>query len=206
MADEVSIGHLVKQILVIRGHKVMLDSDLAKLYDVETGQFNRSVRRNLNRFPSDFMFQLTEKEAENLKCHLGISSSSVRKHGGRRSLPLAFTEQGVAMLSSVLRGENAALVNIEIMRAFVKLREFLLSNHELARKLNALESKYDARFREVFDAIRGLMVTGEPTRRKIGLSRPKIRIAETVHWLSGAKEGGDAAIMRRAFRCGTDEL
>jgi len=151
----------------------MLDSDLAELYGVETKTLNRSVRRNAIRFPEDFMFQLTETEGEFLRCQIGTSKYDPEKEtrGGRRYLPLVFTEQGVAMLSSVLKSEEAALVNIEIMRAFVKLRAFLLTNQELARKLAALETKYDAQFKSVFDAIRELMTPAAPQQRKIGICR-----------------------------------
>lgn len=126
----------------------MIDSDLAELYEVKTGALNRAVQRNIFRFPSDFMFQLTKTEADNLQCQIGIANM-------RRFLPYAFTEQGVAMLSSVLKSEKASLVNIEIMRSFVKLREILLSNQDLAQKLKYLEKKYDVQFKAVFDAIRG---------------------------------------------------
>jgi hypothetical protein len=131
----------------------MLDADLADLYGVETGALTRAVRRNANRFPVDFMFQLTSREFEDLRCQTGISS----KWGGRRYAPYAFTEQGVAMLSSVLRSKRAVLANIEIMRAFVHLRQMLASHADLARKLADLEKKYDAQFKIVFDAIRKLM-------------------------------------------------
>lgn len=152
-------------ILLIRGEKVMLDADLARLYRVETGALTRAVRRNLVRFPPDFMFQLTTEEYENLKCQFGISS----RWGGRRHPPYAFSEQGVAMLSSVLRSPRAVAVNVEIMRAFVRLRKMLASHEDLARKLAALESKYDAQFRVVFDAIRQLMAPPpEPPRTRIG--------------------------------------
>lgn len=158
----------IPKISFIRGYRVMLDSDLAKLYGVETKALNRAVRRNEIRFPKDFMFQLTEIEEESLRRQIG-TSNSVMGRGGRRYLPLVFTEQGVAMLSSVLKSEKAAIVNIEVMRAFVRLREFLLTNQELARKLYELESKYDTRFREVFDAIRNLMTPTIGMKRKIGI-------------------------------------
>ncbi len=159
---------------MIRGHKVMLDADLADLYGVSVGRLNESVKRNRDRFPGDFMFQLSEAEFQNLKAHLSnlnlksqiaISSSG---WGGRRHPPYAFTEQGVAMLSSVLRSKRAVQVNIEIMRAFVRLRQILASNTQLARKLEALEKKYDAQFKVVFDAMRQLTTTPEPGKRKIG--------------------------------------
>jgi ORF6N domain len=176
----VPVQRIERAILSIRGEKVMLDSDLAELYGVETGALNRAVKRNLGRFPDDFMFQLTPKEVEILKCQIGISSSG---HGGRRrSLPYAFTEQGVAMLSSVLNSERAVAVNIGIMRAFVRLRQMLASNAELARKLEAMEKKYDRQFKVVFDAIRRLMSPPEPKRREIGFhvkyddDKPKARM------------------------------
>jgi len=155
-------------IYLIRGHKVMLDNELADLYGVETKALNRAVKRNLERFPEDFMFQLTPEEAENLRCHFGTSSSD---WGGRRYLHYAFTEQGVAMLSSVLKSRRAALVNVAIMRAFVKLRQMLASHRGLARQLEALEKKYDVQFRVVFDAIRELMRPSPPSRKQIGFKR-----------------------------------
>ena len=142
-----------RRILQVRRQKVMIDADLAELYDVETKVLNQSVRRNLSRFPADFMFLLTKQEFRNLRFHFGTSS----RWGGRRYIPMAFTEQGVAMLSSVLRSERAVQVNIAIMRAFVKLREILSSHRDLASRLNKMEKKYDARFKVVFDAIRELM-------------------------------------------------
>lgn len=153
-------------IYLVRGHKVMLDEDLARLYDVETRILTRAVRRNADRFPPDFMFQPSDQEVANLRSQIGISSSS---YGGRRYRPLVFTEQGIAMLSTVLRSKKAVRVNIEIMRAFVKLRAFISSNQELARKLAELEQRYDRQFKVVFDAIRGLMSpTGPPKQRRIG--------------------------------------
>ena len=148
----------------------MLDRDLAHLYEVATKTLNRAVKRNLQRFPLDFMFQLTEEEAEILRYQIGTSSL---RHGGRRYLPYVFTEQGVAMLSSVLNSERAISVNIEIMRAFVKLRQLLVSNTELARRLDELESKYDKQFKIVFDAIRRLMATPTRDRKEIGFLRDR---------------------------------
>jgi hypothetical protein len=155
-------------ILRIRGEKVMLDADLAVMYQVTTGALIQAVKRNRHRFPADFMFQLTGQEVTDLKSQSVISSSW---GGRRRSRPYAFTEQGVAMLSSVLRSKRAVLVNIEIMRAFVKLRRLLATHVELARKLDALEKKYDAQFRVVFDAIRELMRPPEPKKRPIGFRK-----------------------------------
>lgn len=151
-------------IVIVRGQRVMLDAELAALYGVDTKVLNQAVKRNIERFPDDFMFQLTKDEAGNLKSQLGDSVGS----GGRRYLPYAFTEQGVAMLSSVLRSARAVQVNVEIMRAFVRLRQMLQANTELARKLAALERKYDAQFRIVFDAIRDLMGPPVRSRRRIG--------------------------------------
>lgn len=160
----IPIERITRSILLIRGQKVMLDADLANLYDVDTGALNRAVKRNPGRFPDDFMFQLSLEEAERLRCQFGIS-----KKGGRRYRPHAFTEQGVAMLSSVLRSERAVRVNIEIVRAFVQLRQMLSSHADLAHKLAALEEKYDAQFKVVFDAIRELTAPPEPPRkRRIG--------------------------------------
>ncbi|MCK6440459.1 MAG: ORF6N domain-containing protein [Planctomycetes bacterium] len=144
---------------------MLLDADLAELYGVDVKQVIRSVKRNLDRFPEEFMFQLTKEEFENLRYQFGTSSS----WGGRRYRPYAFTEQGVAMLSSVLRSPRAVAVNIEIMRAFVRLREMIASHKELAAKLAALERKYDKQFAQVFEAIRALMVDHHSTSKdKVG--------------------------------------
>jgi hypothetical protein len=157
-----------RAILLIRGHKVMLDSDLAALYGVETKSLVRAVKRNLERFPADFMFQLTTEEFERLWGQFWPTNVA-QGRGGRRYAPYAFTEQGVAMLSSVLRSSRAVAVNVEIMRAFVRLRQMLTSHADLARKLENLEKKYDAQFKIVFDAIRQLMLPPETKpRRKIG--------------------------------------
>ena len=154
-----------RSILLIRGHKVLLDRDLAELYGVKAIALRQQVRRNQARFPDDFMFQLTAEEAEALVSQNVIPSR--RSLGG--FLPYAFTQEGVAMLSSVLRSERAVLVNIDIMRAFVRLRELLASHVELARRLDELEKKYDAQFRIVFEAIRDLMTPPpSPPRRRIG--------------------------------------
>jgi hypothetical protein len=143
-----------RRILRIRNQNVMLDADLAALYRVPTKSLNLAVKRNASRFPQDFMFQLTDNEVADLRFHF---ETSKRGRGGRRYLPYVFTEQGVAMLSSVLRSSRAVQVNIAIMRAFVRLREMLMSNADLAQKLLALENRYDVKFRVVFDAIRELM-------------------------------------------------
>ena len=154
-----------RRIFLVRGQKVMLDADLADLYRVPTKSLNLAVKRNVDRFPQDFMFQLSEAEAAALRFQ--IETSKVGR-GGRRYRPYAFTEQGIAMLSSVLRSARAVQVNIAIMRTFVRLRQMLLSNAELARKLAALENKYDAQFKVVFDAIRELMEPPTPPKREIG--------------------------------------
>lgn len=157
--------HIESVILLLRGHKVLLDADLAALYGVTTKRLNEQVRRNRSRFPEDFMFQLTSEEVASLRSQFATSNKG---RGGRRYAPLAFTEQGVAMLSTVLNSERAIQVNIEIMRAFVRLRQMLASNAQLARKLAELEKKYDVQFKVVFDAIRQLMAAPEPKKRKIG--------------------------------------
>ncbi|NUN97782.1 MAG: ORF6N domain-containing protein [Candidatus Omnitrophica bacterium] len=156
-------SRIEQAILLIRGHRVLLDEDLASLYGVSTGRLNEQVKRNRRRFPEDFMFQLTPKEWDNLRSQFATSS-----WGGRRYPPHAFTEQGVAMLSSVLQSDRAIEVNIEIMRAFVRMRQVLASHAELARKLAALERKYDKRFQAVFEAIRQLMTTPVTKLRPIG--------------------------------------
>jgi phage regulator Rha-like protein len=153
---------------LIRGEKVLLDADLAELYGVETKALNRAVKRNAKRFPADFMFQLTRKEWSDLRCQFGTSNSKsadiqsdtdlksqsvTSRHGGRRTPPYAFTEQGVAMLSSVLNSDKAIEVNIAIMRTFVQLRELMANNKMLQDKIERLEKKYDGQFREVFYVI-----------------------------------------------------
>lgn len=163
-----SAGLVERAILLLRGHRVMLDADLAQLYQVSVGRLNEQVARKRNRFPEDFMFQLSEAEYANLKSQFAISSS----WGGRRSPPYAFTEQGVAMLSSVLHSSRAVQVNVEIMRAFVRLREMLQTNKELARKLDALETKYYSQFKVVFQAIRELMTPPVKPRKEIGFRTP----------------------------------
>jgi hypothetical protein len=145
----------------------MLDADLAALYGVPVHRLTEQVRRNLARFPGDFMLRLTVEEFAVLRSQSGTS----RSWGGRRSPPYAFTEQGVAMLASVLRSPQAVQVNIEIVRAFVRLRQMLLANADLARRLDELEAKYDEQFRVVFDAIRELMAQPNTQRRRIGFEK-----------------------------------
>lgn len=159
------------RILIARGRKVVLDTDLAELYGVPAKALNQAVRRNRDRFPEDFMFQLSWDELESLRSRtVTLNGAAPAKRGAHvKYRPHAFTEQGVAMLSSVLRSKRAVQVNIEIMRAFVRLRVLLASNAELARKLAALENRYDAQFKIVFHAIRELMTPPEPKPgRRIG--------------------------------------
>ncbi len=158
--------HIEHSILLLRGQRVMLDSDLAEMYGVETKAFNRSVRRNIMRFPKDFIFQLTEQEVENLRCQIGTSS-----YGGRRYLPYAFTEYGVAMLSSVLKSERAIALNIEIMRTFGKYRSMIASNRDLAKKIGELEKKYDKSITVILAALEKLMAEPEkPKKQPIGFN------------------------------------
>jgi len=168
-ASIVPAERIERAILLLRGQKVMLDADLATLYGVETRVLVQAVKRNIERFPGDFMFQLNKEEADFLTSQIVTLKRGRGQH--RKYLPYVFTEQGVAMLSSVLRSQRAIQVNIEIMRAFIRLRQMLASHAELARKLDALEKKYDAQFKEVFEAIRQLMAPPEPKRRAIGFRK-----------------------------------
>ncbi|MGE5711671.1 MAG: ORF6N domain-containing protein [Nitrospira sp.] len=160
----VPVERIEQSIHILRGHRVMLDTDLAELYGVEVKQLKRQVRRNRDRFPSDFLLELSHEEYRALRCQIG----SLKRGEHAKYRPFAFTEQGVAMLSSVLKSKRAIQVNIAIMRAFVQLREMIASNKGLARRLNELEKKYDAQFRVVFEAIRELMEEPEPKSRRIG--------------------------------------
>ena len=165
----ITLDLIERKIYVVREQKVMLDSDLAKLYGVETRVLNQAVKRNFGRFPEDFMFQLTKEEFENLKSQSVTSSSE--NYGGRRKLPYIFTEQGVAMLSSVLNSERAAQVNIGIMRAFVSMRKMLLTDEEVGKKLVEIENKlgsHDENFKKVFTAIRLLMNPPDKSDKEIG--------------------------------------
>ena len=165
--EVIPVERLVQSIRWIRGQRVLLDSDLAILYDVTTGNLNKAVKRNVDRFPSDFMFQLKPQELANLKFQFGTSSWG----GRRRSRPYVFTEQGIAMLSSVLNSERAIKVNIAIMRAFVKLRQMLDTNRELASKFSELErrvGKHDEEIAVILETIRQLMPPPEKPRREIG--------------------------------------
>jgi hypothetical protein len=162
-----------KKIFLLRGQKVMLSIHLAELYQVEPRVLVQAVKRNIERFPKDFMFQMAKGEFNNLKSQIVISSWG----GLRRAAPYAFTEQGVAMLSSVLNSSRAIQVNIEIMRAFVRLRQMLATNADLERRLRELEKKYDSQFKVVFDAIRQLMASREGQRKKIGFQLKEKRAA-----------------------------
>ncbi len=168
-AKEISVEVVAMKILLVRGKKVMLDRDLAELYGVETKKLNQAVQRNLERFPSDFMYQLTQEEVINLKSQIVTSS-----WGGNRKLPHVFTEQGVAMLSSVLNSKRAIQVNIAIMRAFVKLREVLLTHKNLAQKLEELERKYqlhETDIQVIFEAIKKLLEPpDEPPKPRFGMN------------------------------------
>ena len=166
---DIQLEQIQNMIYVIRGHKVMLDSDLADLYEVETKALNRQVRRNIIRFPDDFMFQLTSEEHEALKRQIGTSKVG---RGGKQKQPLVFTENGVAMLSSVLRSERAALVNISIMRIFTKLRSFLMMEENMEKRINSLERGTNQLFKVVFERLDDLeekLPCHEKTRRKIGI-------------------------------------
>ena len=168
MDSVVPVELIEKKIYLVRSQKVMLDSDLAELYEVKTKALVQAVKRNIQRFPSDFMFQLNNQEVITLRSQFVTSKSG---KGGRRYIPYVFTEQGVAMLSSVLNSERAILVNIAIMRAFVKLREVLSTHKGLAHKLKQLENKiekHDEEIKVIFDAIRQLMIPPEPKKKKIG--------------------------------------
>lgn len=163
MKDIVPIEQITGKIYEIRGRKVMLDRDLADLYEVETKYLKQAVRRNIERFPSDFMFELTDDEFDHLRSQIATSS-----WGGVRYPPFAFTEQGVAMLSSVLRSKRAVQANIQIMRAFTRMRTMVDGYKELKAKIEAMEEKYDEQFQAVFTAIKHLIEIEENPKRKIG--------------------------------------
>ncbi len=179
MAITLRPENVAQLVFFIRGEKVMLDADLAMLYGVEARSLNQAVSRNRKRFPADFMFQLSEKEYEGIRSQFVTASGgkklnssqtvmSSRKHRGRSYRPYAFTEQGVAMLSSVLRSSRAVEVNIAIMRTFVQLRRLMDSNADLARKIEGLEKKYDEQFAVVFEAIKQLIAPSAPAKKQIG--------------------------------------
>ncbi|MCG2725029.1 MAG: ORF6N domain-containing protein [Elusimicrobia bacterium] len=171
MKNLITQNQIESKIFLIRSSKVMLDRDLAKLYGVQTGQLTRQVRRNIERFPSDFMFQLTKNEFNDLKCQIGISS-----WGGTRKLPYVFTQEGVAMLSSVLNSKRAIQVNIQIVRVFIKLREIVSTNKEILNKLTQLENKYekhDKQIYAIFEQIREFLTFKEKPKKQIGFSPDK---------------------------------
>ena len=172
----ISAETIQKAICLVRGQKVMLDRDLAAMYGVPTKALKQAVRRKATRFPADFMFVLTREEFADLRSQIVTSKTEPR--GGTQYPPMAFTEQGVAMLSSVLNSERAIQVNIAIMRTFTRLKQMLASNTELARKLVDLEKRYDAQFKVVFDAIRQLMSPPDPPRKQIGFH---VREKSTVY-------------------------
>lgn len=161
---------IVSKIYIIRSKKVMLDKDLAKLYGVKTKALNQAVKRNLKRFPVDFMFRLDKKEFDDLRSQIVISS-----WGGVRTRPFAFTEHGVAMLASVLKSDRAIKVNIQIIKTFIKLREYLISHKDLQEKLIKLEQRYDKKFKEIFEALRYLLKEKDQKREEIGFKGNKNR-------------------------------
>lgn len=164
----VVVANIESKILLMRGQKVMLDADLAELYGVETGALNRAVKRNGERFPEDFMFQITSAEYEDLRCQIGTSNSSAGR-GGRRYLPYVFTEHGALMLGNVLKSEQAVEMSLMVVRAFVRMRELVAGNKELAQKLNHLERKvgaHDKAISEIIKAIRQLMAPEEPKKKR----------------------------------------
>jgi hypothetical protein len=163
MKEIIPSERILSKIYLIRGVKVMLDKDLAELYDVETKRLKEQVKRNIERFPEDFMFELTKNEFDNLRSQFATSS-----WGGIRYMPMAFTEQGVAMLSSVLNSERAIQVNIQIMRAFIGIRRMMSSHDDLRKKIDAMEKKYNGQFRIVFDAIKGLLKDESKPKKRIG--------------------------------------
>jgi hypothetical protein len=165
---QISLGNILPSVFVVRGNKAMLDSDLAALYEVETKVLNQAVKRNIERFPDDFMFQLTKEEYKLLK-----SQNVTSSWGGRRTLPYAFTEQGIAMLSSVLKSKRAVEVNISIMRAFVKMRKMITETDDLREMILSLESKYDAQFQAVFTALQKIIRDEPPNNRSIGFIWPQ---------------------------------
>ncbi len=163
MKENISSDMILSKIHYIRGHKVMLDKDLAELYDVITKRLKEQVKRNIGRFPDDFMFELTKNEFDFLRSQFATTS-----WGRTRYMPMAFTEQGVAMLSSVLNSERAIQVNIQVMRTFTRIRQMISSHEDLQRKIEIMEEKYDGQFRVVFQAIREMIREDSGTKKKIG--------------------------------------
>ncbi len=168
---KIPVERIEQKIYVIRGERVMLDSNLAAIYGVETRVFNQAIRRNIDRFPEDFMFRLTAEEYNSLMSQIVISKTG---RGGRRKLPLAFTEHGALMAANVLNSTRAVEASVQVVRAFVKMRNMLASNDQLSKKIEALEKKYDSQFKVVFDAIRKLMLPPDKPKGGIGfVSRKK---------------------------------
>ena len=163
MTNIIPIEVIANKIHLIRHEKIMIDKDLAELYEVETKQLKRSVKRNIDRFPPDFMFELTKSEFENLRCQFGTSNL-----GGTRYLPMAFTEQGIAMLSSILKSTRAVQVNIQIIRTFTKLRRMILNNEELKKEIEVFKQETDKRFQIVFETFDQLLTIESKPKRKIG--------------------------------------
>ena len=168
MNKPISLGNILPSVFVVRGIKAMWDSDLAALYEVETKVLNQAVKRNIERFPEDFMFQLTKEEYKLLK-----SQNVTSSWGGRRTLPYAFTEQGIAMLSSVLKSQRAVEVNISIMRAFVKMRKMITETDDLREMIFSLQSMYDDQFQAVFIALQKIIRDEPPSNKSIGFIWPK---------------------------------
>ena len=173
MSEIILLENIINKIYIFRDVKVMLDRDLADLYGVETSQLKRQVKRNIKRFPEDFMFELTKEELNYWRCHFGTSNSLKM---GLRYTPYAFTEQGVSMLSSVLSSERAIQVNIQIMRIFSRFRQMLSSNDELKKKIETIEKKYDGQFKIVFDTIKALITEDIKPKRKIGFDNRNKKI------------------------------
>ena len=169
MNKKLSLGEILPSVFIVRGKKAMIDSDLAALYQVETKILNQAVKRNIERFPTDFMFRLSEQEYGILK-----SQSVTSSWGGRRTLPYAFTEQGIAMLSSVLKSQRAIEVNISIMRAFVEMRKMITETDDLREMIIRLENKYDDQFKAVFSAIQQIIKDEPINHNPIGFIWPKI--------------------------------
>ncbi len=199
------IENIARAILVLRGHRVLLDTELAALYGVTTRRLNEQVRRNRSRFPADFLFELTAEEFANLKSHFATSS-----WGGRRKLPLAFTEHGAIQAANVLNSPRAIAMGIYVVRAFVQLREVLASNKDLARKLAALERSLAAldlktrrQFKEVYEAIRALMNPPQPKRRSIGFTAD---LGENRYWISVDAAWGLCGYAAKTIGCLTTAL
>ena len=168
MTDIITSENIINRIYFIRGIKIMLDEDLAILYGIETKVLNQAVKRNLDRFPEDFMFQLTQEEFDFLRSQFVTLEKGRGRH--RKYLPIAFTEHGILMLSSVLKSDRAIKVNIQIMRTFTRLRRMLLTHEELKRKIEDMEERYDSQFKVVFDAIKQLMIEKKQPKKKIGFN------------------------------------